>query len=215
MDGKARQFYCHWAVLVRVSQPLTEAFLQAITNNDINSIVKYVQRKNDCNLHTGIMPPLTIAAAAGFSELCHVLIKGGAKVNYAVPSVQHTTIITCAFCNHTDAHIPKATSNSYECQRCHEVRFPPNHERCTLPPFATAARWRVPPPSSLPLHLKLCPVTSLFLSPLFCTPCPPSHELGVRSITPARIADRHLTCTQRGLPRDPKPYAVHTLNPEA
>jgi hypothetical protein len=38
---------------------------QAICNNDINSIIKYVQRKNDCNLHTGIFPPLTVAAAAG------------------------------------------------------------------------------------------------------------------------------------------------------
>eukprot|EP00284_Hemiselmis_tepida_P006946 CAMPEP_0174939348 /NCGR_PEP_ID=MMETSP1355-20121228/66289_1 /TAXON_ID=464990 /ORGANISM="Hemiselmis tepida, Strain CCMP443" /LENGTH=344 /DNA_ID=CAMNT_0016186359 /DNA_START=18 /DNA_END=1048 /DNA_ORIENTATION=+ len=97
-----------------------EALLQAITNNDINSLVKYVQRKNDCNLHTGVLPPLHLAAAAGFSELCHVLLKGGAKVNFAVPPMQHTVLITCAYCNHTDAHQPRS-SNRYECQRCHEV----------------------------------------------------------------------------------------------
>lgn len=59
-----------------------EALVQAITNNDINSLAKYVQRKNDCNLHTGIYPPLIVAATQGFSEICRILIQGGAKVNY-------------------------------------------------------------------------------------------------------------------------------------
>ena len=39
--------------------------LKAIFNNDVNSLAKYVQRKNDCNLHTGVLAPLTMAAAAG------------------------------------------------------------------------------------------------------------------------------------------------------
>jgi hypothetical protein len=30
--------------------------------NDVNSLIKYVQRKNDCNLHIGVFPPLTVAA---------------------------------------------------------------------------------------------------------------------------------------------------------
>lgn len=39
-----------------------------------------MQRKNDCNLHIGVFPPLTVAAGGGFSEVCRVLISGGAKV---------------------------------------------------------------------------------------------------------------------------------------
>ena len=69
---------------------LTVSRWQAITNNDINSLAKYVQRKNDCNLHTSIYPPLIVAAAAGFSEVCRILISGGAKVNFQVPAYQHT-----------------------------------------------------------------------------------------------------------------------------
>ena len=59
-----------------------EALVQAISNNDVNSLAKFVQRKNDCNLHTGIFPPLSVAATQGFSEICRILIQGGAKVNY-------------------------------------------------------------------------------------------------------------------------------------
>lgn len=99
-----------------------EALVQAISNNDINSLAKYVQRKNDCNLHTGIYPPLTMAASAGFSEVCRVLISGGANVNHAVPPFQHTTLVTCAFCHMTDAHVP-TRNKGYECQRCHEVTY--------------------------------------------------------------------------------------------
>ena len=97
-----------------------EALVQAITNNDINSLAKYVQRKNDCNLHTGIYPPLIIAATQGFSEICRILITGGAKVNYSVPAPQKTTLVTCAYCMFTDAFVPSAR-NEYECQRCHEI----------------------------------------------------------------------------------------------
>ena len=97
-----------------------EALVQAISNNDINSLAKYVQRKNDCNLHTGIYPPLIVAATQGFSEICRILITGGAKVNYGVPAPQKTTLVTCAFCSFTDAHVPSGR-NAYECQRCHEI----------------------------------------------------------------------------------------------
>ena len=38
---------------------------QMIFNNDVNSLTKYVQRKNDCNLHTCVLAPLTMAAAGG------------------------------------------------------------------------------------------------------------------------------------------------------
>jgi len=39
-----------------------EALVQAIQANDVNSLIKYVQRKNDCNLHIAVFPPLTVAA---------------------------------------------------------------------------------------------------------------------------------------------------------
>ena len=35
-----------------------------------------------------------------------MLIKGGAVVNCAVPAFRHTAIVTCDFCQHTDAHLP-------------------------------------------------------------------------------------------------------------
>ena len=59
-----------------------EALVQAISNNDINSLAKYVQRKNDCNLHTGIFPPLIVAATQGFSEICRILVSGGVYMQY-------------------------------------------------------------------------------------------------------------------------------------
>lgn len=97
-----------------------EALVQAISNNDINSLSKYVQRKNDCNLHTGIFPPLMVAATQGFSEICRIILSGGGKVNYSVPAPQKTTLVTCSFCTFTDAFIP-SSKNAYECQRCHEI----------------------------------------------------------------------------------------------
>jgi hypothetical protein len=35
----------------------------------VNSLIKYVQRKNDCQLHIAVFPPLTVAAGGGFSEV--------------------------------------------------------------------------------------------------------------------------------------------------
>ena len=41
--------------------------------NDVNSLIKYVQRKNDCNLHIGVFPPLTVAAVCFASQSCFFL----------------------------------------------------------------------------------------------------------------------------------------------
>ncbi len=45
--------------------PTPHPLAQMIFNNDVNSLTKYVERKNDCNLHTCVLAPLTMAAAGG------------------------------------------------------------------------------------------------------------------------------------------------------
>ena len=40
----------------------------------------------DCNLHIGMYPPLTVAAAEGLAEMCRLLITGRADVGHAVAS---------------------------------------------------------------------------------------------------------------------------------
>mmetsp|Transcript_23929 Transcript_23929/g.37481 ORF Transcript_23929/g.37481 Transcript_23929/m.37481 type:complete len:357 (+) Transcript_23929:155-1225(+) len=97
-----------------------EALVQAIQANDVNSLIKYVQRKNDCNLHIAVFPPLTVAAGGGFSEVCRVLISGGAKVEYCVPEPTRSVYVQCSFCLRMAAHSPNRT-NTYECSMCHEL----------------------------------------------------------------------------------------------
>jgi len=136
-----------------------EALVQAIQANDVNSLIKYVQRKNDCNLHIAVFPPLTVAAGedwfehrwfwvaraqaavtlpmrraqlccclrpsesppahsvcarlrvrrtastgGGFSEVCRVLISGGAKVEHRVPEPKNSIYVQCSFCLKMAAH---------------------------------------------------------------------------------------------------------------
>jgi len=88
--------------------------------NDVNSLIKYVQRKNDCNLHIAVFPPLTVAAGGGFSEVCRVLISGGAKVDHAVPEPRTAVYVQCSFCLKMAAHVPNR-ANTYECSMCHEL----------------------------------------------------------------------------------------------
>lgn len=97
-----------------------EALVQAIQANDVNSLIKYVQRKNDCNLHIAVFPPLTVAAGGGFSEVCRVLISGGAKVEHCVPEPQSSVYVQCSFCLKMAAHTPNR-ANTYECSMCHEL----------------------------------------------------------------------------------------------
>uniref|UniRef100_A0A7S0NDK9 FYVE-type domain-containing protein n=1 Tax=Hanusia phi TaxID=3032 RepID=A0A7S0NDK9_9CRYP len=97
-----------------------EALVQAIQANDVNSLIKYVQRKNDCNLHIAVFPPLTVAAGGGFSEVCRVLISGGAKVEHAVPEPRTSIYVQCSFCLKMAAHTPNR-ANTYECSMCHEL----------------------------------------------------------------------------------------------
>jgi len=97
-----------------------EALVQAIQANDVNSLIKYVQRKNDCNLHIAVFPPLTVAAGGGFSEVCRVLISGGAKVEHRVPEPKTSVYVQCSFCLKMAAHKPNRTS-TYECSMCHEL----------------------------------------------------------------------------------------------
>ena len=53
-----------------------EALVQAIQANDVNSLIKYVQRKNDCNLHIAVFPPLTVAAGTSLSlAVCFLLVQ--------------------------------------------------------------------------------------------------------------------------------------------
>lgn len=52
-----------------------EALVQAIQANDVNSLVKYVQRKNDCNLHIGVFPPLTVAAVRPLNSMSRAASK--------------------------------------------------------------------------------------------------------------------------------------------
>jgi hypothetical protein len=63
------------------------ALVEAIANNDVDMVRKYVTRRGDCNLHTGIFPPLTLAAAEGNAEICRLLLSGGAEVHHAVPVI--------------------------------------------------------------------------------------------------------------------------------
>eukprot|EP00286_Rhodomonas_abbreviata_P005107 CAMPEP_0181326454 /NCGR_PEP_ID=MMETSP1101-20121128/21505_1 /TAXON_ID=46948 /ORGANISM="Rhodomonas abbreviata, Strain Caron Lab Isolate" /LENGTH=340 /DNA_ID=CAMNT_0023434905 /DNA_START=45 /DNA_END=1063 /DNA_ORIENTATION=+ len=97
-----------------------EALVQAIQANDVNSLIKYVQRKNDCQLHIAVFPPLTVAAGGGFSEVCRVLISGGAKVEHSVPEPQSSVYVQCSFCLKMAAHTPNR-ANTYECSMCHEL----------------------------------------------------------------------------------------------
>jgi len=97
-----------------------EALVQAIQANDVNSLIKYVQRKNDCQLHIAVFPPLTVAAGGGFSEVCRVLISGGAKVDHAVPEPRTAVYVQCSFCLKMAAHVPNR-AHTYECSMCHEL----------------------------------------------------------------------------------------------
>ena len=60
-------------------------------------------------------------------------------MNYAVPAPKKTTLVTCAFCNHIDAHVP-TRNHAYECQRCHEVTH-------TIHDTDKAAAWKGLAPS--------------------------------------------------------------------
>lgn len=96
-----------------------EALVQAILNNDVSAVSKYVSLQNDCMLHTGVLSPLMLAASAGCSEICRILLTGGAKVNQAVRAPQDVVLVTCHTCNFTHAVAPR--SGSYKCCRCNEV----------------------------------------------------------------------------------------------
>jgi hypothetical protein len=96
--------------------------------NDVNSLIKYVQRKNDCNLHIGVFPPLIVAAGGGFSEVCRVLISGGAKVEYQIPPPEKSVLVQCSFCLKMAAHTPNR-ANTYECSQCHELTNVKDGER--------------------------------------------------------------------------------------
>ena len=59
---------------------------EAINNNDVEEVGRLV-RGGYFDLYVGIYPPLTLAAAEGFPEICRVLICGKADVNHAVSAV--------------------------------------------------------------------------------------------------------------------------------
>jgi len=94
------------------------ALVQAIAKNDVSAVSKFVSNQNDCMLHTGVYPPIVLAASAGFSEICHILLSGGAKVNYAASAPRKITLITCSHCNLADA--VRAGATTYKCKRCRE-----------------------------------------------------------------------------------------------
>lgn len=86
----------------------------------MGAIARYVERKNDCNLHIGVYPPLTVAASGGFAQICALLIQGGALVNHAVPAFSESALVQCTFCLRTAAY-ERSKSGDYECIICHEV----------------------------------------------------------------------------------------------
>jgi hypothetical protein len=96
-----------------------EALVQAVNNNDVSAVSKYVSMQNDCMLHTGVHTPLTLASSAGCSEICRILLSGGAKVNHAVAAPQRVALVTCHTCNFTDAVAPR--TGSFKCARCGEL----------------------------------------------------------------------------------------------
>eukprot|EP00960_Hanusia_phi_P050611 760327-Hanusia_phi.AAC.3 len=124
--------------------------------------------------HLLLPPPTTCTykvCATGFSEICRILMKGGAEVNYAVPAPKKTTLVTCAFCNHIDAHVP-TRNHAYECQRCHEVTQ-------TIADTDKAAAWKGLAPSdhigmtALHAAVKLKGHVDVVSLTLFSPPRPP------------------------------------------
>jgi len=96
-----------------------EALLLAITNKDVSAVSKFVAMQNDCMLHTGIYPPIVVAATSGASEIARILLSGGAKVNYAVPAPHNMEFVTCCFCGMT--HAVNVGTTRYKCARCGEA----------------------------------------------------------------------------------------------
>ena len=50
-----------------------------LLNNDVSAVSKYVSLQNDCMLHTGVLSPLMLAASAGCSEICRILLTGARR----------------------------------------------------------------------------------------------------------------------------------------
>ena len=53
----------------------------------MNSLIKYVQRKNDCNLHIAVFPPLTVAAGVCVCWCCgHAPVYVPLRIHVCVPA---------------------------------------------------------------------------------------------------------------------------------